>query len=72
MQHYGDQLTQSLQWRIVHDNGLCKSTELTLITFLKTGGVAEKIKTKDYCEWPQTSENISVEARFPNKYDDHD
>ena len=22
-------------------------------------------------EWPQTSENILVEARFPNKYDDH-
>ena len=22
-------------------------------------------------EWPQTSENILVKARFPNKYDDH-
>ena len=34
--------------------------------------IVKKIKTKDYCEWLQTPENILVEARFPNKYDDHD
>ena len=36
--------------QIAHVNGLCKSTERTLILLLKTGAEAKKIKTKDYCD----------------------